>query len=87
MAYQIQIKSNAEKVIRKLPRNLRARIDTAIRKLAENPNPVGCRKLEGFEMLCRVRVGDWRIVYAVYEEQVVIVVVEGSARGNAYRNL
>ena len=87
MAYQIQIKANAEKVIRKLTKNLRSHIDTAIRKLADNPYPVGCRKLEGFELLYRVRVGDWRVVYAVYEEQVVVMIVEVAARGNAYRNL
>ena len=55
--------------------------------LAKNPRPAGCKKLSGFDNLYRVRVGDWRISYAIEDERLVILVLEIALRGDAYRNL
>jgi len=55
--------------------------------LAKNPRPAGCKKLSGFDNLYRVRVGDWRISYAIEDERLVILVLEIAPRGDAYRNL
>lgn len=41
------------------------RIDRKILALAENPRPPGCKKLRGYKDQWRIRVGDWRVVYAV----------------------
>jgi mRNA interferase RelE/StbE len=85
--YSIQISKTPKRFIERLPNNVAKRIVKAIDGLADNPRPTGCRKLEGYEFLYRIRVGDWRIVYAIYDEQVLIVVVEVATRGNAYKNL
>lgn len=85
--YEIQITRQPEKVIRKLPRDLAARIDRAILALAAEPRPAGCKKLRGFDDLYRIRVGDWRITYAIVDNRLVVLSLEVSPRGGAYRGL
>jgi mRNA interferase RelE/StbE len=53
--------------------------------LAENPRPEGCKKLEGHENLYCIRVGDWRISYALEKERLMILVIEVAPRGGAYQ--
>ncbi|MGD9316080.1 MAG: type II toxin-antitoxin system RelE/ParE family toxin [Anaerolineae bacterium] len=61
------------------------RIREVISGLAENPWPPGCKKLLGYENLYRLRVGDWRISYAVEKERLVVLVIGVAPRGSAYR--
>jgi mRNA interferase RelE/StbE len=63
------------------------RIRQAIRELASEPRPIGYKKLTGYENLYRIRVGDWRIIYALEEKQLIVLVLEISPRSSAYRNL
>jgi mRNA interferase RelE/StbE len=85
--WQILVRRQPEKVLRRLPKDLRQRIRVAIWGLAENPRPPGCRKLAGYDNLYRIRVGDWRISYAVKDDQLIILILEIAPRGSAYRNL
>ncbi len=85
--WQVLVTKQSEKVLRKLPRDVRERIDRAILALAEDPRPAGCKKLEGYADLYRVRVGDWRIVYAIKDAELIVLVIEVAPRGGAYRNL
>ena len=86
-SWQITLARQPQKVLRKLPKELLQRIDIQFAVLAKNPRPAGCKKLSGFDNLYRVRVGDWRISYAIEEQQLVILVLEIAPRGDAYRNL
>jgi mRNA interferase RelE/StbE len=86
-AYQIIIDRNAERSLRRLPKPLEARIRAAIRNLAIDPRPPGCIKLTGHDNLWRIRVGDWRIIYAIDDDQLLIVITEIEPRARAYRNL
>jgi mRNA interferase RelE/StbE len=85
--WEVIVSRQANKVLQRLPRNLLARIDEAIQALATDPRPPGCKKLSGtrYDNLYRVRVGDWRISYAVEEERLIVLVLEVSSRGDAYR--
>jgi mRNA interferase RelE/StbE len=83
--WQIIIDREPRKVMRRLPRNLLQRINQAIQDLAEDPRPSGCVKLVGHDNLYRVRVGDWRISYAVEDDQLIVLVIEVAPRGGAYR--
>lgn len=85
--YQIEIKRDAQRTIKRLPRPLLRRITAAIEDLAAEPRPHGCKKLAGLDNHYRIRVGDWRISYAVYDDRLLVLVVEVSPRGDAYRNL
>jgi mRNA interferase RelE/StbE len=85
--WEVIVSRQAAKVLQRLPQNLLARIDEAIRALAADPWPPGCKKLSGtrYDNLYRVRVGDWRISYAVEEDELIVLVLEVSTRGDAYR--
>ena len=85
--WQIILDRSVEKVLRRLPHDLLKRIDRAIQRLAIEPRPHGCTKLTGFASLYRLRVGDWRLIYSIEEDRLVVLVLEIAPRGKAYRNL
>ena len=85
--WQIILDRQPKKVMRRLPRNLLQRIDQEIRSLAENPRPPGCKKLVGYDNLYRVRVGDWRVVYAIEADRLIVLVLEVEHRSRAYRSM
>jgi mRNA interferase RelE/StbE len=85
--WQIILLRQPEKTLRKLPKDLLRRLRVAISELANNPYPEGCKKLTGHENLYRIRIGDWRISYAVEGERLIILVLEIAPRGSAYRLL
>lgn len=84
--YQVIIHRKAEKILKRLDGDLRERVRTAIRELADEPRPMGVKKLAGYENLFRIRVGDWRIIYAVENDTLIVLVLEISTRGGAYRD-
>lgn len=49
------------------------------------PRPSVCKTHSGYENLYRVRVGDWRISYAVEDDRLIVLVVEVAVRGAAYK--
>jgi mRNA interferase RelE/StbE len=85
--WQVIIHRKPEKVLKRLDGDTLERIRRAIRGLAGEPRPEGVKKLTGYDNLYRIRVGDWRIIYAIEEMQLIILVLEISPRGSAYRDL
>lgn len=84
MSYVVLISSAAKRAIGKLPKDVRIRVDQAIVALGDNPRPRGCSKLAGTSNGWRVRVGDWRILYTVEDNQLVVLVVEVGHRREVY---
>lgn len=88
MTYAIRIKHSAERAMSRLPKADRARIDRHILALADHPRPSGAILLKGGGLgLWRVRVGDWRIVYQVQDEVLIVLVVDVAHRREVYRRL
>ena len=85
--YKVLISKPARKILQKLPKNLLSRISHAIDSLARNPRPEGCKKMEGYDNLYCIGVGDWRISYAIEEDALIVLVIEVAPRGGTYRNL
>jgi mRNA interferase RelE/StbE len=85
-AWRVIILRAPKKTIAKLPRDLRERVEKAIDNLAFDPRPNGCRMLTGYD-LYRIRVGDWRVIYAIEDNKLIFLVVDVAPRGDAYRNL
>ena len=77
--YQINIRRAALKELQALPGNAVSRISAAIDALATEPRPNGCKKLQGSESLWRIRVGNYRIIYAIQD---VILLVDVQAIGH-----
>jgi mRNA interferase RelE/StbE len=61
-------------------------VAAAIRSLAEDPRPTGAAMLTGFDPpVWRIRIGQYRVVYEIDEDEVLIVVVNVAPRGEVYR--
>jgi len=84
--YTVEISRRAVKAIAGLERADQLRVRAAIDLLADEPRPPGCVKLAGEASAYRVRVGDYRIVYDVIDDRLVIQVVRVGHRRDIYRN-
>ena len=76
MAYTIKYKPAASRQIAKLNKSLQSRLIPQIKALANNPRPHGAIKLQGYENRYRIRVGDYRIIYEIWDNVLVVVVTE-----------
>ncbi len=83
--YQVLVERSAEKDLKRLSAEMRPRVATALRRLAENPRPVGSRKLAGAKHDWRIRVGDYRVIYEVAESIRVVRIYRVRHRREAYR--
>jgi len=85
--YRVKTASRrVEKEIAELPQQARDRVIEAIRKLAEDPRPRGARKLVGeIGGAWRIRVGDWRVIYDVDEDERLVIILAALHRREAYR--
>jgi len=83
--YRIHFAGRAERAFRKLSPDVQRRLDPAILALADNPRPPGCLKLSGADSLWRIRVGDYRIVYQIQDEVLLVLVVNVGHRREIYR--
>jgi mRNA interferase RelE/StbE len=84
MAYEIEIKASATREIEAIPLEDRRRVVERIGRLAEDPRPRGCEKLAGGEHY-RVRQGNFRIVYTIEDDRLVVWVVKVGNRRDVYR--
>ena len=71
--------------MRSLPRAAQVRIAPKIEALADEPRPPGVKKLAGEEELYRIRVGDYRVIYAIEDAELVVLVVMVGDRKDVYR--
>lgn len=85
-SYEVQIARRALRVLATLPRKEQQRVRAAIDLLADNPRPPGCTKLSGEDSAYRVRVGVYRIVYEVIDDQLLVHVVRIGHRREVYRS-
>lgn len=85
MSYAISYSASAAKVLRKLDRATARRLLEAIEKLTEEPCPPGCVQLKGGDGEFRIRVGNYRIVYDVNDEQLIVLVLRVGHRREVYR--
>ncbi len=87
MKYRIEFKRSAAKVLRKIPKPDRRRIRDKIDSLAENLPDPATTKLKGDNPFYRVRVGDYRIIYEIQEDTLVILVLKIGHRKEVYKRL
>lgn len=82
--YSVRIKSSAAKELARLPRDARERLVEAIDKLGEEPL-AGASLKGGLRGLRRIRAGNYRIVYEVLDDELVVLVIRVAHRQAAYR--
>lgn len=84
-AYRIEVAQAAVRQLRKLDPQARRRIQAAVELLAQDPRPAGARKLVGGDGEWRVRTGDYRIVYEIHDQVLLVLVLAIGHRRDIYR--
>lgn len=84
MAYTVSISNNARKQLKEIPANYARQIRDGIDGLAENPRPHGSVKLKGYEDEYRIRVGVYRVLYTVNDEEITVEVIAIGHRKDIY---
>jgi mRNA interferase RelE/StbE len=85
-SYRVEVRPAALKQLDRVHGPDRARILRRVQSLADNPRPAGVTKLAGSDDLWRIRVGDYRVVYIVVDEVLVVTVVAVGHRREVYRD-
>ena len=84
--YRIEFTPAAVRKLRKLDPQTRRRIQAAVELLATQPRPPGAKKLVGGDGEWRVRTGDYRIVYEVRDNVLLVLVIAIGHRSSIYRD-
>lgn len=84
MIYRLFLLPRAQKELARLPIDTYERIRAAIRGLAEEPRPPGCRKLTGRQGW-RLRVGDFRVLFEIDDDAMSVTVLHVGHRRDVYR--
>lgn len=85
MTYRVEVAPAAIRQLRKLDPSARRRVQAAIELLAEQPRPSGARKLVGGDGEWRVRTGDYRVVYEIRDDVLLVLVAAIGHRRDIYR--
>ena len=85
MKYTVRLNARTGKVLDSLQPDMRRRIVRKLEAPEDNPRPSGVEKLAGVDDLYRVRVGTYRIVYAIRDRELVVIVVRIGHRRDVYR--
>ncbi|HEX9989224.1 MAG TPA: type II toxin-antitoxin system RelE/ParE family toxin [Chloroflexia bacterium] len=83
--YVITFTQSARKELNNLSASLVNRIVPQIKALAQDPRPTHCRKVEGIENAWRIRIGDYRVIYQVFDAEQVVDIVAVRHRSQAYK--
>lgn len=83
MRYQIELRPAAVRALKQIDHQHRDRIRGAIALLGEDPRPPGAKALQGRPGY-RVRVGDYRIIYLIQDDVLLVIVVALGHRREIY---
>jgi len=76
MTYQLIFSRKAEKFIKNLNKNEKNRFKKVFEKLLENPYSYPYKKIKGKERMYRIRVGDYRILYTIEENAIIVLKID-----------
>jgi len=78
MKYTLKLHRDVEKQLARIPVNQRERLVKTMRSFCDEPRPTGCVKLD--DVLYRVRAGQYRIIYAVFDRDVIVFICKVAKR-------
>ena len=87
MTYEIELSRIALKSMFKIPKKELRRIHDRIDALSVDPRPVDNKKIQGDHNLYRIRSGNYRILYRIFDEKVHILIVDVDHRKDVYKQL
>ncbi len=87
LAYSIVFARSARKELENIDQTKAVRILKKIEGLTTNPRPAGCKKLSGQNSLWRIRISDYRVVYAIYDARRLVDITIIRHRNKVYKDL
>ena len=84
--YGVQLAASAARSLRKLDRATEVKIANAIDSLSSDPRPTGCVKLSDEEAIYRIRVSNYRILYSIADDVLIVLVIAIGNRREVYRH-
>jgi mRNA interferase RelE/StbE len=87
MQWTVEFTPGSERDLLRLQTPYRLRVARAIARLREEPFPRGREKMKGYVGLWRIKVGDFRVVYAVDESRRTLTITRIRDRKEVYRDL
>ena len=85
--YEIFWKKSAVKELKSLPTNISSRIISIVDNLQDNPRPDGVKKIEKLNHHYRLRISEYRIIYSIEDNKLIIEIVKIGHRKDVYRRL
>jgi mRNA interferase RelE/StbE len=82
--YRLEFAKSVRKDLKKIGKRDASRILKAIDRLEADPRPPSCKKLTDRE-LYRMRIGNYRVVYEIFDDRLVIMIVKVGDRKDVYR--
>jgi len=83
--YRVELVPTARRQLEKLPPAIQHRLTTAMARLGGDPRPAGAKRLKGPDDILRIRVGEYRVLYRVFGERLVVLVIRVGHRREVYR--
>lgn len=83
-SYALGIKASARKELDAIDDSVFDRIAKKVAELAEDPRPVGCKKLKGYSDLWRIRIADYRVIYPVNDTRRSVEITRVAHRREVY---
>ncbi|NWK55202.1 type II toxin-antitoxin system RelE/ParE family toxin [Verrucomicrobiaceae bacterium N1E253] len=84
-SFPIKWRKSTKKDLRRISQVEVSKIVAAVSSLSDDPRPEGCKKMQGSDCAYRIRVGDYRVIYEVYEDQIIIEIIRVRHRREVYR--
>jgi mRNA interferase RelE/StbE len=86
MTFKIELSNRSSKYLNKLDQPTRKRISNHLLILQENPRhpELDIKKLKGSTSLYRLRIGDYRVIYEIEDEILIVFVIKIGSRGDVY---
>ncbi len=85
MKYTVHLTRTAEKQLKKLHKQIQTKVAAVLLSLQIDPWPYGSKKLSGMESTFRIRVGDYRVIYEIQKNDVIVTVLKIGNRKDVYR--
>lgn len=86
-SYSVEFAPSALRELRDLPRKVQERLATKIEALARNPRPPRVEKIKGQDNQYRIRSGDFRVIYSIFDDRLVVLILKVADRKDVYRGL
>jgi mRNA interferase RelE/StbE len=84
VAYKVVLRDEARRAFRRLDKAVQKQVQRSIDRLADNPRPAQATQLVGDPRTWRVRSGDWRILYEIRDDELIVLVLDIGHRSKAY---